>query len=131
MFIECQSTGGNVEKIVDILEEVQDWEGLAGRLNIEINSIKTNCGTSTDQARCYRRQLVRTYCDRVPSGDPRQVATEIAFVLDVKMKKKKQAQKLREMSLGGKLLVELKGIWNISGIHSSLPAWVENVIILY
>ena len=96
------STGVSVEKIVDVLEEVQDWEGLAGGLDIETSSIKTNCGTSTDRARCYRRWLVRTYCDRMSSGDPRQVATEISFVLDVKMKKKKQAQKLRELSFASK-----------------------------
>ena len=113
----CLSKGENVEKIVDVLEEVQDWEGLAGRLDIETSSIKTNCGTSTDQARCYRRWLVRTYCDRLSSGDPRQVATEISLVLDVKMKKKKQAQKLRDMSFGGKLI---KSICGTITLHMSM-----------
>lgn len=74
---------------------------------MDANSIKTNCGTSTDQARCYRRWLVKTYCDRLPSGDPTQVATDIALVLDEK-EKKRQGQKLRELSFGSKLVVELK-----------------------
>ena len=101
----CLSTAGSdVEKIIAVLEEVEDWEGLAGRLDINIITIRNNCGTSTDQARCYRRQLVRTYCDRLPSGDPNKVATDFALILD-KMGKKSKAKKLRELSFGGELLV--------------------------
>lgn len=91
------TTGRDVEKIVEVLEVVEDWEGLAGRLNIDAHAIRTNCGTSIDQAHCYRRRLVRIYCDKLTSGDPRQVAVDIALVLDVQMTKKKQAQKLRKL----------------------------------
>ena len=110
--------GSDVEKIIAVLEEVEDWEGLAGRLNINIITIRNSCGTRTDQAHCYRRQLVMTYCDRLPSGDPNKVVTDIALILD-EMGKKRQAKKLREMSFGGKLL-ELKGICIIGTISGTL-----------
>ena len=79
-----------------MLQEVKDWEGLAGRLNLETIPIKTNCATSTDQASCYRRLLVRAHCDSLPSGDPGKVAKDIALMLD-RMKKKKQAKKMRDL----------------------------------
>ena len=79
-----------------MLQEVKDWEGLAGRLNLETIPIKTNCATSTDQASCYRRLLVRAHCDSLPSGDPGKVAKAIALMLD-RMKKKKQAKKMRDL----------------------------------
>ena len=99
----CLSTAGSdVEKIVDVLEEVEDWEGLAGRLNFDTIPIKTNCDTTIWQARCYRRRLVRTYCDLLLSGDPRKAVTKFATILD-QMKKKRQAEKLRELTFSSKL----------------------------
>ena len=86
-----------------MLEEVEDWEGLAGRLSLETIPIKTNCATSTDQASCYRRLLVRTHCDSLPSGDPGKVAKTITLMLD-RMKKKKQAKKMRDLIFSCKLL---------------------------
>ena len=81
---------------------MRDWEGLAGRLRLETIPIKTNCATSTDQASCYRRLLVRTHCDSLPSGDPRKVAKTIATMLD-RMKKNKQAKKIKNLKFSRKL----------------------------
>ena len=96
------TAGINVEMIVEVLQEVRDWEGLAGRLNLETIPIKTNCATSTDQASCYRRQLVRTHCDSLPSGDPRKAAKTIALMLD-RMKKNRQAKKIKDLIFSRKL----------------------------
>ena len=105
----CLSTAGSdVEKIIAVLLEVEEWEGLAGRLNINTITIRTNCGTRTDKAHCYRRQLVTTYCDMLSSGDPNKVVTDFALILD-EMEKKKQAQTLKELSFGGKLLCTISG----------------------
>ena len=101
----CLSTAGSdVGKIVAVLEEVEDWEELAEGLNINTIRIRTNCGTRTDLAHCYRKQLVRTYCDKLPSGDPNKVVKDFTLILD-EMGKKRQAKKLRELSFGGELLV--------------------------
>lgn len=101
--IICSTAGSDVEMIVDVLEEVQDWEGLAGRLNLDTISIRTYCDTTIWQAQCYRRQLVRAHCDSLPHGDPRKVAKSIALMLD-RMKKMRQANKLRELNFSSKLL---------------------------
>ena len=87
-----------------MLEEVTNWEELAGRLNFDTTHMRTNCATSTEQTRCYRRQLVRTYCDLLSSGDPRQVVTTFATILD-QMKKKRQAEKLRDLAFSSKLII--------------------------
>ena len=82
--------------MVEVLQEVKDWEGLAGRLSLETIPIKTNCATSTDQASCYRRELVRAHCDSLPSGDPRKAAKTFALMLD-RMKVSRQAENMREL----------------------------------
>ena len=103
MLLICLSTAGiDVEKIVEVLQEVRDWEELAGRLSLDTIPIKTNCATSTDQASCYRRQIVRAHCDSLPSGDPRKVAKTIALMLD-RMKKKRQAEKIKDLIFSRKL----------------------------
>ena len=85
-----------------MLEEVEDWEGL---VNFDTIPIRTNCNTGTIwQAQCYRRQLVRTYCDLQPSGDPVKVITTFGSILD-EMKKKRQAKKLAELTFSSKSII--------------------------
>ena len=71
------------------LEDVEDWETLAGWLGVNANLIKENCATSTALGQCYRRELVKTYCDQRGS-DPEGVKKDIRHVLESKMGIKKQ-----------------------------------------
>ena len=84
------SVGLDVEEIVDVLMEVEDWKELAGRLGINSFNIEESC-SGTAIPRCCRRQLVRTHCDK-SSDEP------IANIIQIleKMNKKKQAKKLRQ-----------------------------------
>lgn len=78
-----------------MLADVLDLKGLANWLNIGSNDIETVCFS---QAACYRRELIRRYCDR-QQYDPRnpgKVAEDIAEALE-QMDYKLQAQQLREL----------------------------------
>ena len=89
-------TGGrDVQQIAGVLEEVEDWEALAGWLNIRTINIKQNCAHSITVAQCYRRKLVDTYCSRLTSSDPYKAASSIAHELESRMRIKNIAQKLR------------------------------------
>ena len=90
-----------MQKIATVLEDVKNWETLAGLLNINSHIIKTNCAPSTELAQCYRRMLVETYCDQQSSDDPRVVAIKLADKLEEDMALKRQADRFR--SLFGKL----------------------------
>ena len=97
--VYSRTEGRDVQEIAAVLEEVEDWEALAGWLDIRIatiNNINKNC-PSFDRAQCQWRQLVRTYCDLDGAGDPYKTAADIAIVLDSKMDKKSQAQKLKQL----------------------------------
>ena len=83
--------------IATALEKVSNWEALADWLDINSDTIRQNCATSLDPGQCYRRELVKTYCDRLPSGDPYLVAEHMASVLEIEMKKYRQAQDLRDL----------------------------------
>ena len=83
------------------LAEVWDWKGLAASLNINTIEIETNCNLEPSPVTCYRRELVRRYCDRQQSADPRKVAEDIAAELE-RMSHARQGAQLREaFSLGG------------------------------
>ena len=82
-----------------VLEEMEDWEPLAGWLNIRrstVNNINNNC-PSFQRAQCQWRELVKTYCDMNADGDPYKTAADIAVILDSKMYKRKQAQDLKQL----------------------------------
>ena len=79
------------------LEEVSHWEALADWLDINSDTIRENCAISLDLGQCYRRELVKTYCDRLPSGDAYLVVEHMANVLEIEMKKYRQAQDLRDL----------------------------------
>ena len=85
-----------MEDIALVLKDVPDWKGLANRLSIGSNDIETNCAVDPALAACYRRELVRRYCDRQPSEDLSKVVEGIAVELE-QMNHKLQAQKLREL----------------------------------
>lgn len=53
-----------MNQIVDVLMKVTGWKSLANQLEINSDTIETNClRSSIDIASCYRRELVKTYCD--------------------------------------------------------------------
>ena len=82
-----------------VLADVPDWKGLAGSLNIRSDDIEENCEQDVARASCYRRKLVRRYCDKQPSENPSKVADEIAAKLE-QMDHTLQAGKLRELKFG-------------------------------
>lgn len=61
---------------------MQDWEELAELLNINIIEIKTDCAQDLSLAKCYRRELVRCYCDRQQSENLTEVAEHIVAELE-------------------------------------------------
>ena len=81
-----------------MLAEVPDWRGLADWLNIPTGGIHENCAREVDLAMCYRRELVRRYCDKQSSGNPYEIAEGISMALE-KMNKNRQAEKLRNLVL--------------------------------
>ena len=81
------------------LESVKNWKELASWLDVGSNNIETDCAREDSQAACYRRELVRSYCDKQPYGDPYDVAEDIAKALE-KMDHKRQAKNLRRLQFG-------------------------------
>ena len=91
--------GRDVQAIVEILKEVDDWTTLTGWLNVRSETIEENCiRTSVTVAECRRTAMVWTCCYREPSGDPSKVASAIADVLESKMDKKYQANRIRALT---------------------------------
>jgi len=89
----------DVAAIPNELESVENWEGLANWLNVGSNVLKMDCAGERSRPACYRRKLVRYYCDSQVSGDPNNVTDDIAKALD-KMNLKRQAQRLRNLQFG-------------------------------
>ena len=92
-----------------VLEEVEDWEALAGWLDFNkatINNINKNC-PFLERAQCQWRELVETYCNMNTAGDPYHTATDIADILDSKMGEKRQAQKLKELVFTGEFMISI------------------------
>ena len=88
---------------------MEGWEALAGWLDIRIatiNNIDKNC-PSFQHAQCQWRELVKTYCDGNAAGDPRKTAVDIADILDSKMGKKKQAQKLKQLEFTSEFITTI------------------------
>ena len=100
-YVSC--IGTNLEKIVEVLREVNDWEKLAGLLDLGqgvINGIKTEClRESGDLAICFRRKIVRAYCDET-SKKLAEVARDIAHTLERDMASKRQADRLKRIFFG-------------------------------
>ena len=102
----CCLAGRDVVDIAQVLADVPDWKGLASWLNIRSNDIETDCALQgVAQASCYRRELVRRYCDRQPSESPYKVAEDIAEVLE-QMGHERQAQRLTKLEFGKSVSVK-------------------------
>ena len=81
-----------------VLEQVGDWETLTGLLDITrsaIDNINKNCA-SFERAQCQWRELVKTYCDKIQSGNPYDAATGIARILR-RMQKTKEAHEMKQL----------------------------------
>ena len=89
----------DVENITRVLVDVPDWRGLAGSLNTKVDDIEENCKPDVIPATCYRRSLVRRYCNMQQSENPSKVATDIAKALQ-QMDHKLQAERLRKLQFG-------------------------------
>ena len=101
-FSSHAAIGKDIEQIVDVLLEVENWESLAGRLGINHKIITTNCGVSSDYASCSRRRLVEIFCDAQEAPfSMNMIADEIAQVLNDEMSKKRQAGNMRRLSFSG------------------------------
>ena len=99
-YVSC--VGANLEKIIKVLTEMDDWETLAGLLDLRqgvINGIKTEClRESGGLAICYPRKLVRSYCDET-SKHLAEVARDIAYILERNMASNTKPDRLKSMSL--------------------------------
>ena len=93
--------GRDVEKITDVLLEVDNWESLAGWLEISHYNIRTNCALGSEPASCFRRTLIEIYCDQQEPGDMYQIANDFAQVLDIDMDKRRQADTLKLLVFTG------------------------------
>lgn len=81
-----------------VFEEVDYWETLTNSLNITksaIVNINKNCAL-VKRAECQWRELVKTYCQKIPSGDPYKAATDIANKLH-DMQKTKEAELMEQL----------------------------------
>lgn len=84
--------------MVEVLQDVQDFHGLAGWLNIAmtVNNIEDKCDRfSLSYHKCCMRKLVQHYCQ---NSDLKQTKFDIADALK-KMKYTRQANKLLEIDI--------------------------------
>ena len=89
-----------MQDIIEILQELEDWQELAGWMGIkaaDITNIKKNCQSSVVHAQCQWRNLVKRYCYMNAADNPYKAAADIADILESKMGKKNQAQKLKNL----------------------------------
>ena len=81
-----------------VFEEEDYWETLTNSLNITksaIVNINKNCAL-VKRAECQWRELVKTYYQKIPSGDPYKAATDIANKLH-DMQKTKEAELMEQL----------------------------------
>ena len=98
--------GVGIERIAEVLLEIDNWESLAGWLGVNHHTIRTNCGSSSDHASCFRRLLAETYCDTTTKNDMHTIAENIAFVLETEMNKRRQADILKNLPFSGEIFKE-------------------------
>ena len=88
------TTGQDLWHITQVLAGVSNWQGLADLLDIK-DDIETNCTLNTARAMCYRRTLVRSYCNNQQTSSTSEVVEDIAEALE-QMGHKRQAKELRD-----------------------------------
>ena len=94
--------GRDVESIVNVLIEVEDWEGVAGILEINTYSIREECARSLTVFRCQWRNVVQEICYKQAVNNPRQIVCDIANVLEnfIRPPRIRQANLLRDVHFG-------------------------------
>ena len=85
-----------MESISGVLTRVTDWKRLAGLLNVGNSDILADCAQDLAQASCFRREVVRRYCNSQHSEDSSKVAEDIAKVLE-QIGHNLQAKELRKL----------------------------------
>ena len=111
----------DVQTISNVLSGVDNWEGLAGWLDIASDPILTKCQSKLNGAKheCYRSSLVRRYCQI--SGSREEVVENIAQVLEEKMNNKWKAQELRKLTFGECRMTK------DSVLYFTLDIWPNNI----
>ena len=97
-------------KISQVIEEEEDWDGLArwlGIVTVDTNKIRTYCIFMEINVLtlCCRKKLVEIYCYQTDKS-PQQVAEDMARVLEDKMENRAVARKLRELTFGEKQITK-------------------------
>ena len=82
--------------------EVEDWEGVAGILEINTYSIREECARSLTVFRCQWRNVVQEICYKQAVNNPRQIVCDIANVLEhfITPPRIRQANLLRDIHFG-------------------------------
>ena len=90
----------DVQTISNVLSGVENWEELAGWLDLDDDAIQAKCQPKLNgvKHKCYRSTLVRQYCEKW--GSREEVVEKIAQVLEEKMNNKLKAQQLRKLTFG-------------------------------
>ena len=89
-------SGQDVMEMSSVVE-VKGWEDLAGWLDVDEDKIRTKCVAESDQPQCYRRRLVKLYCDSSGKSS-QQVAEDMARIYEDKMENKRLAKELRQLT---------------------------------
>ena len=89
-----------MQTISKVLSDVDNWEELAGWLDLASSPILAECQLKLNGARhvCYRNSLVRHYWQKC--GSREKVVETIAQVLEEKMDNNLKAQMLRNLRFG-------------------------------
>ena len=97
----CRHTGQDREKIVQALLGESHWKALGDLLDVGsglMEKIWLHCGTGGSVSEtCYRSQLVRYYCNIRMARTCRQIASDMAKILEHNMGNKKLATELRQL----------------------------------
>ena len=90
----------DVQTISNVLSGVENWEELAGWLNLESGPIQAKCLPKLNGVKheCYRSTLVQQYCEK--RGSREEVVEKISQVLEEKMNNKLKSQELRKLRFG-------------------------------
>ena len=117
----CFPAEVDVQTISNVLSGVDNWEVLAGWLNIANGLIQAECQPKMNGVKheCYRSSLVRRYCQK--SGSREEVVENMAQVLEEKMDNKWKAQELRRLRFGECRMIK------DSVMYFTLDIWPNNI----
>ena len=90
----------DVEVMSRVLREVEDWQGLAAYLNVRASEIVEDCSLRDGvPSHCFRRRIVRRYCDSLYYDDPEWIAEGLATQLE-EMDHNRLANVMRTLQFG-------------------------------